>query len=73
MDNFNNNDPVLTSLVSLNERYKNLGNSYVLCNGKRISPEQLIEELKNNTEVGISFRNQVYETIVSYFIKFDKF
>lgn len=73
MNNFKNNDPILTSLELLNERYKDLGDLYVLCNEQRISPKQLIEELKNNTEVGISFRNQVYETIISYFMKFNSF
>lgn len=73
MRNYKNTDPVLASLESLNKRYKNLGNSYIICNGEKINSEQLIKELKNNTEIGISFRNQVYETIISYFMKFDRF
>lgn len=61
-------DTVLVSLEELIHRYGEDGYFYV--NNQKISSEILLEELKLGTEIGEKFREEVYSTIISYFMKF---
>lgn len=61
-------DTILISLEELIDRYGENGFFYV--ENKKISSDELLKELKLGTKLGEKFREEVYSTIISYFMKF---
>lgn len=61
-------DTVLISLEDLIDRYGEDGFFWV--GNKKIPSKILLEELKLGTKIGEEFREDVYSTIISYFMKF---
>lgn len=61
-------DTVLISLEDLIYQYGEDGIFYVA--GEKLSSEELLNELKLGTATGEKFREEVYSTIISYFMKF---
>jgi hypothetical protein len=61
-------DTILISLEELINRYGENGFFYV--GDKKISSDVLLKELKLGTKLGEKFREEVYSTIISYFMKF---
>ena len=61
-------DAVIIGLEDLKYEYDNFGVFHV--NDKDYSITQLIEELKNGTEVGERFKNNVYKLTLTYMMKF---
>ena len=53
--------------------YDGVGNGVVYSvNGVNYALDQMIEEVKNETEIGNKFSQSVYDTIVSYLGKFSQ-
>jgi CheY-like chemotaxis protein len=61
-------DTVLISLEDLIYRYGEDG--YFFVSDQRISSQDLLNEIRLGTQVGEKFREEVYSTILSYFMKF---
>ena len=61
-------DAIIIGLEDLKYEYDNMGLFHV--NNKDYSIAQLIEELKNGTEVGECFKNNVYKLTLTYLMKF---
>ena len=61
-------DTVLVSMEDLICNYGENGVFYI--EGKSISANQLLQELRLATPVGEKFREEIYSTIISYFMKF---
>lgn len=61
-------DAVIVGLEDLKYEYDNFGMFHV--NDKDYSIAQLIEELKNGTEIGERFKNNVYKLTLTYLMKF---
>lgn len=61
-------DTVLVSMEDLICNYGENGVFYI--EGKSISANQLLQELRLGTAVGEKFREEIYSTIISYFMKF---
>ena len=61
-------DTVLISLEDLICNYGENGNFYI--DDKMLSAQELLKELKLGTEIGERFREEIYSTIISYFMKF---
>lgn len=61
-------DAVIVGLEDLKYEYDNFGIFHV--NDKDYSIAQLIEELKNGTEIGERFKNNVYKLTLTYLMKF---
>lgn len=65
-------EPVLYSLEKMLEECSESKDSYFyIYNGEKIKASQMIIELENNTEIGKKFRDEVYQTIISYLMKFN--
>ena len=53
--------------------YDGVGNGIVYAvNGVDYTTDQMIEEIKNETEVGNQFSQSIYDTIISYLGKFSQ-
>lgn len=53
--------------------YDSIGDGIVYSiNGVQYTTDQMIEEIKDNTEVGKEFSQSVYDTIISYLGKFSQ-
>lgn len=53
--------------------YDGIGNGLVYeVHNKEYATDQMIEEIKNDTEVGREFAQRVYDTIISYLGKFSQ-
>lgn len=53
--------------------YDGIGNGVVYSiNGVNYTTDQMIEEIKNETDVGKEFSQGVYDTIISYLGKFSQ-
>ena len=61
-------DTVLVSMEDLICNYGENGVFYI--EGKSSSANQLLQELRLGTAVGEKFREEIYSTIISYFMKF---
>ncbi len=61
-------DAIIAGLEDLKFEYENLGLFHI--NDKDYSIEQLIEELKNGTEIGNCFRDNVNKLTLTYLMKF---
>ena len=61
-------DTILISLEDLICHYGEDGYFYV--GDKKLSSDELLKELKLGTKLGEKFREEVYSTIISYFMKF---
>lgn len=61
-------DTVLVSMEDLICNYGENGVFYI--EGKSLSANQLLQELRLGTAVGEKFREEIYSTIISYFMKF---
>lgn len=61
-------DTVLVSLEDLIFQYGENGTFYV--DNKEITAENLLKELRMGTPTGEKFREEIYSTIISYFMKF---
>lgn len=56
------------SLVELKYEYFSTGNFVV--NGREITLDQMVEEVRNKTAIGEKFTIEVYKNIVTYMMKF---
>ena len=64
-------DELDTVLISLEDLISEYGENGVFSVGsKQLTSEQLLKELKLGTELGEVFREEIYSTIISYFMKF---
>lgn len=61
-------DTILISLEDLIYHYGEKGIFYI--DNKKISAEDLLKELRMGTPIGEKFREEIYTTIISYFMKF---
>lgn len=61
-------DTVLISLEDLIYRYGEDG--YFFVSGQKISSQELLNQIRLGTQIGEKFREEVYSTILSYFMKF---
>ena len=61
-------DVLFDSIKELKEEYQSTGEFTV--NGITYSMEQMMEELKNNTEIGLEYRRNVNKMILTYMMKF---
>ena len=61
-------DTVLISMEDLILTYGEKGTFII--NGNHIPAQQLLTELRLGTEIGEQFREDIYSTIISYFMKF---
>lgn len=61
-------DTVLVSMEDLICNYGENGVFYI--EGNPISAHQLLQELRLGTDIGEKFREEIYSTIISYFMKF---
>lgn len=61
-------DSVIMSLEDMKKDYNDI--SYFVVEGKKYSIDALLNELKNGTETGESFRKNVNEMILAYLMKF---
>lgn len=61
-------DGLFDSIKELKEEYHSTGEFTV--NGITYSMEQMMEELKNNTEIGLEYRRNVNKMILTYMMKF---
>ena len=61
-------DTILISLEDLIYHYGEKGIFYI--DNKKISAEDLLKELRMGTPIGEKFRDEIYTTIISYFMKF---
>jgi len=61
-------DVLFDSIKELKEEYHSTGEFTV--NGITYSMEQMMEELKNNTEIGLEYRRNVNKMILTYMMKF---
>jgi len=60
-----------TVLVSMEDLILTYGeNGTFIINGAHIPAQQLLTELRLGTEIGEKFREDIYSTIISYFMKF---
>ena len=59
---------LLDSIKELKEEYHSTGEFIV--KGTTYSMEQMMEELKNNTEIGLEYRRNVNKMILTYMMKF---
>lgn len=63
---------VLQGLENM-RNYDGIGNGLVYgVHDKEYTTDQMIEEIKNDTEVGREFSQRVYDTIISYLGKFSQ-
>ncbi len=68
----NNKNAVLQGLEDM-RKYDGHGNGMQYSvNGTNYTTDQMIEEIKNDTEVGKEFSQSIYDTIVSYMGKFSQ-
>lgn len=61
-------DTVLISMEDLILTYGESGTFII--NGAHVPAQQLLTELRLGTEIGEKFREDIYSTIISYFMKF---
>lgn len=61
-------DPILRCLLQLKYEYFSTGNFVV--NGREITLDQMVEEVRNKTAIGEKFTIEVYKNIVTYMMKF---
>ena len=61
-------DVLFDSIKELKEEYHSTGEFTVT--GITYSMEQMMEELKNNTEIGLEYRRNVNKMILTYMMKF---
>ena len=60
-----------TVLISMEDLILTYGeNGTFIINGSHVSAQQLLMELRLGTEIGERFREDIYSTIISYFMKF---
>ena len=64
-------DELDTILISLEDWICHYGeDGYFYVGDKKLSSDELLKELKLGTKLGEKFREEVYSTIISYFMKF---
>ena len=63
------NDPVLAAMENLVGQYGDQG-VFIIDEKKYTTPE-IMNHLRNNTEIGFKFRTILNETIISYLMKFE--
>ena len=61
-------DTVLISLEDLIYHYGENGTFYI--NNTPVSAQELLTQLRLGSEIGEAFREEIYSTIISYFMKF---
>ena len=68
----NHKNAVLQGLENMKEYDNNgLGLQYS-ASGKNYSTDEMIMEIKNNTDIGKEFVQSVYDTVISYMGKFSQ-
>ena len=66
----NMNDPVLIAMENIVNDYGDQG-SFVI-DGKEYSTPEMMEQLRNGSDIGLKFRSQVNEIILLYLMKFKR-
>lgn len=61
-------DPILKCLLQLKYEYNSTGNFII--NGREIALDQMLEEVRNKTEIGEKFTMEVYKNVITYMMKF---
>lgn len=61
-------DPILKCLLQLKYEYNSTGNFII--NGREIALNQMLEEVRNKTEIGEKFTMEVYKNVITYMMKF---
>ena len=61
-------DPILKCLLQLKYEYGSTGNFVI--NGREIALDQIVEEVRNKTEIGEKFAMEVYKNVITYMMKF---
>ena len=61
-------DSVTTSLEDLKEEYHSSG--YFCIKDKKLGLDEMLKELKNDTEIGKAFREKIEKMIITYCMKF---
>ena len=62
------NDFILSAMEEIVKEYGNQGEFTI--NGQRFTTDELLNELRNETQAGFEFRKQVAEMIITYLMKF---
>lgn len=64
-------DELDTVLISMEDLICNYGeNGIFVIDGQKVTARQLLTELRMGTSIGEKFREEIYQTIISYFMKF---
>lgn len=61
-------DSILKCLLQLKYEYNSTGNFII--NGREIALDQMLEEVRNKTEIGEKFTMEVYKNVITYMMKF---
>lgn len=61
-------DPILKCLLQLKYEYNSTGDFII--NGREIALNQMLEEVRNKTEIGEKFTMEVYKNVITYMMKF---
>lgn len=61
-------DPILKCLLQLKYEYNSIGNFII--NGREIALDQMLEEVRNKTEIGEDFTIEVFKNVITFMMKF---
>lgn len=61
-------DPILKCLLQLKYEYNSTGNFVI--NGREIALDQMVEEVRNKTEIGEDFTIEVFKNVITFMMKF---
>ena len=61
-------DPILKCLLQLKYEYNSTGNFVI--NGREIALDQMLEEVRNKTEIGEDFTIEVFKNVITFMMKF---
>ena len=61
-------DPILKCLLQLKYEYNSTGNFII--NGREIALDQMLEEVRNKTEIGEDFTIEVFKNVITFMMKF---
>lgn len=60
--------PILKCLLQLKYEYNSTGNFII--NGREIALDQMLEEVRNKTEIGEDFTIEVFKNVITFMMKF---